>query len=269
MDSLIDQVICGDSAQLLKELPDNYVDLTVTSPPYEDLRDYDNYSGFDFETIATQLYRVTKDGGVLVWVVGDKTKDGNESLNSFKQALFFQNIGFRMHDTMIYHKHTPPLTHNRYEQHFEYMFVFAKGQPKTFNPIMERKKTKDQRMKKSIRRNADASIDWGTPKQSLEKIMGNVWSYNTGKVPDVSKDDIAYKHPAIFPELLARDHIESWSKEGDIVLDCFAGSGTTLKMAHLLRRHYLGFEISAKYVEIIRKRLSKYDNQTMEAFIDK
>ncbi len=266
---MIDRVVCGDSAILLKELPDNCIDLTVTSPPYEDLRDYDNYSGFDFETIASQLYRVTKEGGVLVWVVGDKTKDGNESLNSFKQALHFQKVGFRMHDTMIYHKYAPPLTHNRYEQHFEYMFVFAKCSPKTFNAIMEHKKTKDQRMKKSIRRNANATIDWGSASPSIDKIMGNVWSYSTGKVPDVSKDDIAYQHPAIFPELLARDHIESWSNIGDTVLDPFAGSGTTLKMAHLLQRHYIGFEISAKYVEIIRKRMNKYRDQRMEAFLDK
>lgn len=262
---LQNKVICGDSAKVLKELPDEVIDLTVTSPPYDDLRDYEGYN-FDFESIAKELFRVTKDGGVLVWVVGDKTHEGSETGTSFNQALFFKSTGFKLHDTMIYHKYTPPLTHNHYEQHFEYMFIFVKGKIKTFNPIKENKKWKDSRKKKQIRRNKDNSMDYGYCKQSIEKIIGNVWSYDTGKLPGVSKDDIAYQHPAIFPELLAHDHIISWSNEGDLVLDPFAGSGTTLKMAKLNRRNYLGIEISEKYCDIIRRRLDKYNNQSLEVF---
>lgn len=261
----MNQIICGDSAKILKTLPDEIIDLTVTSPPYDDLRDYEGYN-FDFETIAKELFRVTKDGGVLVWVVGDKTQNGSETGTSFKQALFFKSIGFNLHDTMIYHKDGPPLTHNRYEQHFEYMFVFSKGKVNIFNPIKISKKWKDGRKKKQIRRNHNNTIDYGYAKQSIDKIIGNVWSYDVGRLPSVTKDDIAYEHPAIFPEQLAHDHIISWSNEGNLVLDPFAGSGTTCKMAKLNRRNYLGIEISEKYCEIIRKRLDKYNNQSLEVF---
>ena len=147
----IDSIICGDNVEIMQKLPDECIDLTVTSPPYDNLRTYYGYS-FEFESTARELYRITKYGGVVVWVVGDETIDGNESGTSFHQALFFKKIWFRLHDTMIYHKHSPPLTHNRYEQHFEYMFVFSKGKPKTFNSLMDRKLWIDNRKTKAIRR---------------------------------------------------------------------------------------------------------------------
>ena len=127
---------CMNCLDGMKLLPNEYVDLTITSPPYDDLRKYNGYS-FDFENIAKELYRVTKKGGIVVWVVGDKTKNGSETGTSFKQALYFKEIGFNLHDTMIYSSDKPPLSHNRYEQKFEYMFVLSKGKPKTWNPIME------------------------------------------------------------------------------------------------------------------------------------
>lgn len=259
-----DKIICGDNVTELKKFPDDLIDLTVTSPPYDNLRDYEWYS-FDFENLAKELFRVTKDGGVVVWVVGDSVKNGSESGTSFKQALYFNAIGFNLHDTMIYHRNNPPLTHNRYEQHFEYMFVLSKGKPKTFNPITELKSYHDKRTKKMTRRNADNSIDYGYCKQSLTKIKGNVWYYKVGGGLS-TKDKIAFKHPAIFPEELVKDHIISWSNEGDLVLDPFAGSGTTLKMAKLLNRNYIGIELSEKYCEIIKKRLEKYNNHKLESF---
>ena len=184
-------------------MPDNFVDLTVTSPPYDGLRTYNGYS-FPFEEIAQELYRVTKQGGVLVWVVSDATTNGTESGTSFRQALYFKECGFNLHDTMIYHKHSPPLTHNRYEQHFEYMFILSKGKPKTFNPILEKKIWEDNRTQKAIRREKDGSSDIGYAGKSENKIKGNVWKYNVsgGHVTD---DKIAYKHPAIFPEQLCAD----------------------------------------------------------------
>lgn len=261
----MNEVICDDCVLALKELGPETIDLTVTSPPYDDLRSYDGYF-FYFESVARELFRVTKEGGIVVWVVGDQTKDGSESGTSFKQALFFKELGFNLHDTMIFHKHSPPLTHNRYEQHFEYMFVLSKGKPKTFNPIKIRKTWQDSRKKKQIRREKDdGEFDYGFVNKGKMKIIGNVWSYNTGGY-HVTKDKIAYEHPAIFPEQLAEDHILSWSNEGDVVLDPFAGSGTTLKMAKILNRNYLGIEISAKYCELIRKRLAKHDNTRMDDF---
>ena len=239
----------------LRQMDDNCIDLTVTSPPYDDLRKYNGYS-WDFESIAKELYRVTKDGGVVVWVVGDKTVKGSETGTSFKQALFFKEIGFNLHDTMIYLSDKPPLTHPRYEQKFEYMFVFSKGKPKTFNPIMEECKYAGSSKKARTFRNDGHNLESTHKIDEVKqyKIKGNVWEYSTGYQKS-TKDKVAFKHPAIFPEQLAYDHIISWSNEGDIVMDIFMGSGTTAKMCKLTNRNYIGFEISEEYCQIAEERL--------------
>lgn len=241
---------------------DNSINLTVTSPPYDNLRKYKGYS-FDFESVAKELYRVTKNGGVVVWIVGDQTVNGSESGTSFRQALYFMEIGFNLHDTMIYQKNSMPMNHNRYEQEFEYMFVFSKGKPKTFNPIMVpcRYPEKETARKNSCYSQTDEALRKArsgkqrTPVKS-EKIKGNVWYFTTGKNHS-TKDDIAFKHPAIFPEKLARDHILSWSNPGDVVLDPFTGSGTTGKMALLNDRRFIGFEISEQYCAIATQRIDE------------
>ena len=252
----------------MAKMPDNFIDLTVTSPPYDNLRNYNGYS-FEFEKVAKELYRVTKPGGVIVWVVNDATKDGSESGTSFRQALYFMKLGFRLHDTMIYKDCGLTMNHNRYEQEFEYMFVFSKGKPKTFNPIMVKclyyGKDSDRKgqftqahneKSKKLRSNKERT------NIKPEKIKGNVWEYPNG-FGKSTKDEIAFSHPAIFPERLAADHIYSWSNEGDLVYDCFSGSGTTLKMAHLQKRNWIGSEISADYVDLANKRMLPYLSQTM------
>jgi len=251
----INKIHQGNSAELLKQVNDNSVDLTVTSPPYDNLRDYKGYS-FDFETIAKELYRVTREGGIIVWVIGDATINGSETGTSFKQVLYFKECGFNLHDTMIYHKKTPPLTHNRYEQEFEYMFILSKGKPKTFNPILIQKKYMDKRKNKAFSRNKDNSHDLGFSSKKTHKIKGNVWLFNVGGGKS-TKDKFAFEHPAIFPEELAKDHILSWSNQGDLVLDCFAGSGTTLKIAKILKRDFIGIELEKSYCDISKKRLSQ------------
>lgn len=257
----LDYIKCVDCVEGMKELPDCSIDLTVTSPPYDNLRKYKGYS-FDFESVAKELYRITKQGGVVVWVVGDQTVNGSESGTSFKQALFFKDCGFRLHDTMIYTKNSLPMNHRRYEQEFEYMFVFSKGAPSTFNPIMVPTKypeketarqnsffsTTDEKMRKARSGKKRKPV-------GKEKIKGNVWHFTAGKNHS-TKDVEAFKHPAIFPEQLAHDHIVSWSNEGDVVLDPFMGSGTTAKMAKLTNRHYIGFEISDEYCQIAEDRLA-------------
>lgn len=255
----VDYIKCCDCADGMSSLPDGCVDLTVTSPPYDALRKYDGYS-FDFEAIARELYRVTKDGGVVVWVVGDQTKNGSESGTSFKQALHFMEIGFNLHDTMIYQKSGLTMNHRRYEQEFEYMFVLSKGKPKTFNPIMvpckypeKESSRRGQRYSKTPEGMRKARSGKARKPVGKEKIKGNVWYYPTGKNHS-TKDEIAFKNPAIFPERLAYDHIVSWSNEGDLVLDPMCGSGTTLKMAKMAGRHYIGFDCSEEYCEISRIR---------------
>lgn len=258
LDGILNDVHVGDNVEFMKRMPSDCIDLTITSPPYDDLRKYNGYS-FDFESVADELFRITKPGGVLVWVVGDKTEKGSETLTSFKQALHFKEIGFNVHDTMIYAKPDyVPLTHNRYEQQFEYMFILSKGKPKTFNPIKIPCIHAGQNNTTSHRRNSD-DLERGSgygKKINNEKIKPNIWFYNVGKNKS-TKDKIAHKHPAIFPEQLAQDHILSWCNIGDIVFDCFAGSGTTLKVAMLNDRNYLGVEISEEYVDISKKRISE------------
>ena len=240
----------------MKRLPDNFIDLTVTSPPYDNLRNYKGFR-FDFESIAHELYRITKPGGVLVWVVGDATINGSETCTSARQKLFFKDqVGFNVHDTMIYAKENPiPLTHNRYEQQFEYMFILTKGKPKTFNPILRDNKQVGAIKGGTFRQNKDEKgkrhKDVGVKKQSIKP---NIWFYAVG-MANSTKDKIAFSHPAIFPEQLAYDHIISWSNEGDIVFDPMCGSGTTMKMAKHLNRRFLGFDISNEYIEITKQRI--------------
>ncbi len=245
----------GDTLIELKKLPDECIDMILTSPPYDNLRNYKGYT-FDFENTAKELWRVIKQGGVGVWVVGDVTINGSETGTSFKQALYFKEIGFNLHDTMIYWKNSVPLNQNRYEPAFEYMFVFSKSKPKTFNPILEKKLWRDKRLQKMTKRNKDGSFVMGFASQKETKIANNIWYYNVGG-GHVTKDKIAHEHPAIFPEKLAEDHIKSWSNEGDLVLDPMCGSGTTCKMARLLNRKYIGIDISPEYCKIAEKRLAQ------------
>lgn len=241
----------GDCVELMSELQKDSIDLVVTSPPYDNLRTYGGHV-FNFEATAEQLRRVLKPGGVVVWVVGDQTINGSETGTSFKQALYFKEIGFNLHDTMIYQKSAPPLTHNRYEQGFEYMFVLSKGKPKTFNGIKVPRKYKDNRTHKGFGKNNDDSVDMGYTTHAAEVLKTNVWNiFAAGG----SSDKQASKHPAHFPEQLAKDHILSWSNEGDVILDPFLGSGTTLKMCMETNRNGIGFEINQEYEAIIEERL--------------
>jgi len=251
----INKIYCESNLETMAKMPDCFVDLTVTSPPYDNLRNYNGYS-FDFESVAKELYRVTKQGGVVVWVVNDKTDKGSESLTSFKQALYFKGIGFNVYDTMIYAKSNYiPLTHRRYEQQFEYMFVFSKGKPKTFNPLMKQNKQVGQIKGGTFRQNKDEKgarhKDNGVAKESIKP---NIWFYNVG-MANSTKDKIAFQHSAIFPEQLANDHIISWSNENNLIYDPFMGSGTTAKMAMLNNRNYIGSEISKEYCEIAEQRI--------------
>lgn len=248
---------CMDNREGMKLLPNNYVNLTVTSPPYDDLRSYKGCEwNFEiFKEIAQELYRITKEGGVVVWIVGDKTVNGSETGTSFKQALYFKEIGFNLHDTMIYYKNNPiPTIGNRYHQHFEYMFVLSKGKLNIFNPIMEECKYKGIANMKN--RGIEGELNYKKIQRTETKKVGNVFFYSIGGGIS-TKDKIAFKHPAIFPEKLAEDHILSWSNERDIVMDIFAGSGTVHKMCKLNNRNYIGFEIAEEYVEIEKERLNK------------
>lgn len=249
----------------MAKMPDNFIDLTVTSPPYDGLRTYNGYS-FPFEDIAKELYRVTKQGGIVVWVVGDATENGTESGTSFKQALYFKEIGFNLHDTMIYNRSGKFPEANRYWQDFEYMFVLSKGKPNTFNPIKYKSVREEGEKVLARKRTKEGELIEDTCHKKKtqfkgEKNGGNIWYIPAGWMTS-SKDEIAYEPPAIFPEKLAEDHIVTWSNENDIVYDCFGGSGTTAKMAHKWKRQWILSEVSKEYVEIAEKRIAPYLAQT-------
>ena len=249
----------GDCITEMQKMESGIIDLTVTSPPYDNLRTYAGTLDWNFDIfkqVANELYRITKDGGVVVWVVGDATIKGSETGTSFKQALYFKEIGFNLHDTMIYQKSNyMPLTHNRYEQAFEYMFIFSKGKLKTFNPILKENKTFGESRKGTHRLSGDSL----KKKNSLIAVKkqsqkSNIWIYSVGKGGSTN-DLIAFKHSAIFPEQLANDHIISWSNENDLVFDPFMGSGTTGKMAKLNNRKFIGIEKVPEYFQIAKNRV--------------
>ena len=251
----LDKIYNENCLITMQKMPDYFVDFVITSPPYDDIRNYNGYQ-FEFEKIAIELFRVLKMGGVIIWVVNDATIDGSETGTSFKQALFFKQIGFRLHDTMIYYKNNPmPQTGNRYHQHFEYMFAFSKGSPKTFNPITE--PTKYQGIANMKNRGKNGQLLYEKIARTNEKKIGNVFFYSVGG-GITTKDKIAYNHPAIFPEKLALDQIKTWTDENELVYDPFMGSGTTAKMSHILNRKWIGSEISTEYIEIAEKRLKEY-----------
>lgn len=248
------RIYCEDCLDTMRSMDDKTIDLVVTSPPYDNLRSYNGYS-FDFESIAKELYRVMKDGGVVVWVVSDATIKGSETGTSFRQALFFKECGFNLYDTMIWEKTTRLPTEGRYYNAFEYMFIFSKGKPKTLNFICDHKnktvggkRKKDKTINKGKHELMDNAEMVITPEYSRRC---NIWRIHSGKNPETKG------HPAVFPEELAKDHIITWSNEGDVVYDPFMGSGTTAKMAKLLGRNYIGSEISEEYCEIINERLKK------------
>lgn len=261
------KLIRGDCIEEMQSLiNDNVkVDLTVTSPPYDNARSYNGEVVWNFDVFkqcANLLYEITADGGVVVWVVNDSVINGSESGTSFKQALYFKEIGFRLHDTMIFQKaNYVPLTHNRYEQSFEYMFCFSKGKPKTFNPI--RIPCKNAGKLESYGSERRSLLDKNQAMRAPEgktfmatkdtKYHPNIFTYTLGGQKS--------GHPAVFPDKLAEDQIISWSNENDIVFDPFMGSGTSGKMAILHNRKFIGIEKVEEYFNISVKRIEEAENQ--------
>lgn len=256
MDKYINKIIEGNCVDVMRKFAENSIDLTITSPPYDNLRTYKGFI-FPFEDIVKELYRVTKDGGIVVWIVGDATINGSETGTSFKQALFFMEVGFNLHDTMIFQKTNPipQIYRKRYNNIFEYMFVFSKGDVVTHNPIMV------DCLHAGLELNGTTYKNYSKGEQKREKqanpvkkekIKGNIWEYVVGKK---AEDQEAKGHPAPFPCALAVDHILSWSNTGDIVFDPMCGSGTTCRSAILNGRKYIGIDISREYCEMARNRI--------------
>lgn len=249
----------GDCLELMKDIPDNCIDMVLTSPPYDDLRDYNNTLYWDFNIfkfIAIELYRVLKNGGVIIWIVNDQTKKGSETGTSFKQALYFKEIGLNLHDTMIWNKRSCPFPSNvRYSGSFEYMFVLSKGKPKTINLLSDRKnKWAGIKMHGTERGKNGKTKHTRCHKREVKEygVRWNIWDVSAPGLKDT-------EHPATFPVGLAEDHIMSWSSENNIIMDPLMGSGTTGVAAKKLNRKFLGIEKDKKYFEIAKKRINNHD----------
>jgi site-specific DNA-methyltransferase (adenine-specific) len=247
---------------MMRQIPHNSVDLTVTSPPYDNLRTYNGNNDLWCEDVwkcvLEKLYAKTKPGGVVVWVVGDATVKGSETGTSFKQALYAKEIGFNLHDTMIWNKGNFTAVgalKTCYAPVFEYMFVFSKCRPKTFNPIKDRpNKHAGNVYHQSVRQRDGTTKDGHGKGIKIISEFGqrhNIWLCHP------EKSNNKRFHPAMFPEHLARDHIVSWSNEGDIVLDPFMGSGTTGVACKNLGREFIGIELDPEYFEIAKKRIEE------------
>lgn len=257
----IDKIYHMDCIDGMKLLSENSIDLVVTSPPYDNLREYNNSSTWNFDifkNVANELYRVVKDGGVVVWIVSDACINGSETGTSFKQALYFKEIGFNIHDTMIWEKESfrfPDKT--RYGNCFEYMFIFSKGKPKSINLIKDRvnKLAGTLNLGTSRAKNGTIYRKSNDNKTFVQEVgfRFNIWNIS-------SERNNTSGHPAVFPLQLAIDHIISWSNENDIILDPFIGSGTTAIASKYLKRHFIGFEIDEQYYNIACNRLKEKVN---------
>jgi DNA modification methylase len=253
----VNKLICGDGIEGMRRLRADCIPLTVTSPPYDEIRTYGGHA-FDFESMAGELWRVTAPGGVLVWVVQDQTPKGNQTGTSFRHALFFKDLGFRLHQTLVMQKfgrRSPCLV--RYDVVHEYAFVFSKGKPHTINLIHDKPNSTAGAPVRNTGRSKDGTLfSYYVPDKVIKPYgtRGSIWSY-VASGGNSTKDREAYEHPALMPEAMAEDHIISWSRPGDLVLDPMAGAATTCKMAMFNHRKYLGFEIHRPYFDIGVRRL--------------
>jgi len=250
----LNKIYNEDNLETLDRMPEGLLDLTVTSPPYGNLRKYNGFA-FDFYSFARKIFKATKEGGVLVWICQDQCVKGGESMVSFEQALYFREMGFTLYDTMIWRKPSPQApTEGRYYDVFEYMFIFSKGKPKTLNLLKDRENKSAGAISKKETRSCkeDRKYKEGTRTVGSHSRRFNVW--------DISRGKSKTSHSAVFPEQLANDHSLSWSNEGDLVYDPFMGSGTTAKMAILNNRDFIGSEISPEYCKIAEDRISEYSD---------
>lgn len=262
---MINKIYNESCITTMNRLEDNSVDLVVTSPPYDNLRTYGNVSDWNYETfkeIAQELSRTLKEGGVIMWNVQDATIKGSRTGTSFKQALYFMECGLSLHDHLIWQKTGTPFPSTiRYRNVWENMFVFSKGKPKHFDPILRKNVTGGDSRNRRRERNKDGELVMQERRVEVKEwgIENNVWYIsNHFKKGDRKRIE---NHPAIMPEEIVKRHIQSWSKEGDLVYDPFSGSGTTSKIALEMGRNYLGSEINTEYYKASVDIITELENK--------
>ena len=253
------QIITSDNIEYLKILPDECIDIVVTSPPYDELRDYNGYK-LDLHGLGKQLLRVLKSGGICVMVIQDSTKDFAKSLTSFRTIIdWCDNIGFRLFECNIYHRQGTEGAwwKKRFRVDHEYMPIFLKGRrPQYFNKenIKIPSKHGGKIMTGANIRTKSGKTGSRKVKINPTKCPGTVMTFgNTCG----GESKLKSKHPAVFPNMLAYDLIETFCPPNGVVLDPFNGSGTTTLAAKCLDRRYLGIDVSQNYNDIAIQRLNE------------
>lgn len=263
------KLLLGDCLERMKEIPNGSVDLVMTSPPYDNLRNYNgsltDWNEAKWQEIARVLSAKLAPGGIIVWVVSDATVGGSETLTSMRQAIYFKDVcKLRVRDTMIWEKSgfsAVGALAVQYAPVWEYMFVFSKGAPKTFNPIKDKPNIHAGTPQHGTVRQPDGSTK---PVSGLKtgKVIAdfgqrsNIWRVNEEKT-------LNKLHPAVFPLRLAEDHIVSWTNPEDVVLDPFLGSGTTGVACANTGRNFIGIERDPEYFAIAEKRIRAAELENM------
>jgi site-specific DNA-methyltransferase (adenine-specific) len=264
----LNKIICGDAVEELKKIPNNSIDILVTSPPYDGIR---KYNGFNYDLHATgkEIYRVLKDGGVAIMVIQDQTKNFGKTLTSFRTIVdWVDNIGFKLFETVIYRKYGAEGAwwNKRFRVDHEYMPIFLKGErPQYFN--------KDP-LKIPSKHGGKTMTGGGTrltngiriPTRAITinpmKCRGTIWEYMTAG--DGTR--LKHKHPATFPDKLPYDFIQCFCPPNGVVLDPFIGSGTTALAAIELDRNYIGIDISKEYCDLARRRIKEEGAKNKKLF---
>ncbi|MBR1921447.1 MAG: site-specific DNA-methyltransferase [Kiritimatiellae bacterium] len=257
IEALHNKIICGDSAAVMEKFPDNSIDMVVTSPPYDSIRDYKGFSA-DLSKIGRETFRVLKEGGIAVVVIQDQTKNYGKTLTSFRLAIdWCDNAGFKLFECLIYKKlgAEGAWWNKRFRVDHEYMMVFLKGdRPAYFNkdPLKIPSKHGGKVMTGGgTRLTSGIRIATRAIHINPMKCRGTVWAYETAG--DGSR--LKHQHPATYPDRLPYDFIQCFCPEKGIVLDPFMGSGTTALAAKSLKRFYVGIDISQEYVDLAERRV--------------
>ena len=262
------KIICGDAVKVLNQLNENTVDLTVFSPPYDGLRDYNGYM-LDLHKLGEALYRVMKDGGIVAMIIQDQTVKKAKTLTSFRTILdWCDNIGFRLFECNIYQKQGKDGAwwSKRFRVDHEYMPIFVKGEsPRHFDK--EHIKIPSKHAGKTMKGGANRDKNGVTQPSSIIKInnkkcIGTIWNCVNGGDKVVLKRE----HPATFPDKIPYNFISTFTKQGDLVLDPMVGSGSTAITAHILNRDYIGIDISSDYCKLARKRIQLLQTNMIDGF---
>jgi site-specific DNA-methyltransferase (adenine-specific) len=247
----------GDALEHLSTLPSNSIDLALFSPPYDGVRDYKGNWTIDLPALGPALLRVVKDGGFAAIVMTDGTKNQRKSMTTFRTAVAWEDAGWSMFETVIYSRDGRPGAWwaTRFRVDHEYILLFFKGKrprPVDHHPGLRVPSKHACKTWTATKRMTDGSLIRTTATVAPDKCRGTIWHYATS---NTEGNRTKAKHPATFPDALARDLILALSAPGDVIYDPMMGSGTTPVVAAQEGRRWLGNDVSAEYVGIAADRL--------------